>query len=129
RKQGQPYVDKRPKMKAKIKKVSYLFEKHPNALLMIYRYLFGFRIVVPIMIGLTDYSLARFVFLSIVGGIVWVCLFGFLGYHCADQILRNLSFIQENIWAFLLLLTIFGIARHWYKRRKDLSQEKWVEGS
>lgn len=122
RKQGQPYVDKRPKMKAKMEKMSYLFEKYPNFLLLIYRYLFGFRIVVPIMIGLTDYSILRFALLSTVGGIIWVILFGFLGYHCADQILNNINFIHENIWVFLFGLVIVGITYRTYTKRQVLSK-------
>ena len=110
-------------MKAKIKKMSYYFEKYPNMLLLVYRYLFGFRIVVPIMIGLTDYSLFRFILITIFGGVIWVSLFGFLGYHCADQILRNIHFVQDNIWAFLILLTISGIAYRMYTKRRELACE------
>jgi Uncharacterized membrane-associated protein len=127
RKQGQPYVDKRPKMKAKIKKMNYFFEKYPNILLMVYRYLFGFRIVVPIMIGLTDFSIYKFILISIFGGLIWVSLFGFLGYHCANQILSKLEFIQENIWAFVIGLILFSIANRWYRKRKEFSHAELVE--
>ncbi|MEM8906598.1 MAG: DedA family protein [Bacteroidota bacterium] len=120
RKQGQPYVDKRPKMKAKVEKVSRWFEQYPNLLLLVYRYLFGFRIVVPIMIGLTDYSWTRFLLITIFGGIIWVILFGFLGYHCADQILKQLHFIQEHIWLFIIGLAVIGIGYRSYTKRKML---------
>ena len=120
RKQGQPFVDKRPKLKTKINKMDDLMEKHPIGLLLVYRYLFGFRIAIPIMLGISHYSAIRFLLISTFGAIIWVSIFGYLGYFCANQIITYLDFVKENIWIFLLSVLCIGILYRWYSKKGEM---------
>ncbi len=78
---GTYFVERRPAIKAKLEPARRFFETHRVQILVSYRFLYGFRIVLPLMIGLTGVRPLQFLGFSVAAGLLWsatVTTFGFL---------------------------------------------------
>jgi membrane protein DedA with SNARE-associated domain len=67
---GKYFIDKRPKLKSRLAPVNVLFEKHRLPILLSYRFLYGFRVVIPIVIGMSGVRPIQFLFFSVASGLV-----------------------------------------------------------
>jgi len=57
-----------------------LIEKYGTFVAFISRFTYGFRIVLPIVLGMTDFPGGRFLWLNIVSALTWALLFTIVGY-------------------------------------------------
>jgi membrane protein DedA with SNARE-associated domain len=77
---GSYFLGRRPKLKLKLNPVQRFFETHRVQILFSYRFLYGFRIVIPVMIGLTGVRPAKFLAFSVAAGILWASVVSSAGY-------------------------------------------------
>ena len=56
---GKYFLDKRPKVAAKVEPVRSLFRRHQTQILFSYRFLYGFRVIIPIVIGMSHVTPIR----------------------------------------------------------------------
>ena len=104
RKQGRRFFDKRPKMKAKLEQMDSILQKRQRFLLTFYRFMYGFRVVLPVLFGLSRISLKHFAVYSIVGTVVWVASFSLAGYYFAEWIFEHLEWLKSNLWILFIVL-------------------------
>ncbi|MBZ0056558.1 DedA family protein [Leclercia adecarboxylata] len=104
----------------KIDRAQQLIQRHPYLFVIGTRFMYGFRIIGPLLIGASRLPPKIFLPLNIVGAIVWALIFTTLGYvggevlepwlHALDQHLRHW------IWLIVVLVLVFAV-RWWLKRR------------
>ena len=75
-----------------------LLDKYGWPVIFVQRYLYGFRTVIPMSIGITRYSAAKFAFINLISAWAW-----------AGITIVLASYFGEAIWEF-----IHVIERHWY---------------
>jgi membrane protein DedA with SNARE-associated domain len=68
---GTYFVERRPAIKARLEPARRFFEAHRLQVLVSYRFLYGFRIVLPLLIGLTGVRPLHFLGYSVVAGLLW----------------------------------------------------------
>jgi len=124
RKKGLAFSNKRPKLKAKMDKMSLHLEEHPNLILLSYRFLLGFRIVIPLMIGLSSISIKKFALFSALSTGLWLSVYGSFGYFCAETLLSNFQAAQEYQWEIIAGLIIIGLSSMFFLRRREIRVEK-----
>jgi membrane protein DedA with SNARE-associated domain len=98
---GRPWVDKRPKLRARIQPVLRLLEKWGDLYVLIYRFIYGVRTVSAVAIGLTPYPIARFAVLNAVAVTIWALAFCAAGYFLGEAA-RHLVSDVEGLFKLLL---------------------------
>lgn len=120
RKKGQQLYEGRPRLQARIAQMDQILLKRKQLLLLSYRFIYGFRIVLPILFGVSSIPIRTFAVYSVVGNIVWISTFSLLGYYAAEWITSRLEWIQSNlifiIPGLLIVAVIVGISIRYYKR-------------
>ncbi|ECY9604183.1 DedA family protein, partial [Salmonella enterica subsp. enterica serovar Braenderup] len=97
-----------------------MIQRHPYLFVIGTRFMYGFRVVGPLLIGASRLPPKIFLPLNIVGALIWALLFTTLGYlggeviapwlHDLDQHLRH------GVWLILAIVLVVGV-RWWLKRR------------
>lgn len=109
-----------PRYHTKIRRAQKMIQRHPYLFVIGTRFMYGFRVVGPLLIGASRLPPKIFLPLNIVGALIWALLFTTLGYlggeviapwlHDLDQHLRH------GVWLILAIVTVVGV-RWWLKRR------------
>jgi membrane protein DedA with SNARE-associated domain len=112
----------------KIQKAQRLIQNRPWLFVIGSRFMYGFRIIGPVLIGASRLPPKIFLPLNIVGALVWAVLFTTLGYLGGEVIGPWLHHLDQHIkhWAWLIIVAIAVIAvRLWfsYRDRKDAESD------
>ncbi|EAO2000759.1 DedA family protein [Salmonella enterica] len=109
-----------PRYHTKIRRAQKMIQRHPYLFVIGTRFMYGFRVVGPLLIGASRLPPKIFLPLNIVGALIWALLFTMLGYlggeviapwlHDLDQHLRH------GVWLILAIVLVVGV-RWWLKRR------------
>jgi len=105
---GKTFVESRPKLGQKLKKVNHWISQHPIKILLVYRFIYGFRTVFPIAIGLSNISIYRFATFSLISAIVWACLYGALGYFFGNILVSEFEYLKSHSWEIFLGLALLA---------------------
>ncbi|EBG0219182.1 DedA family protein [Salmonella enterica] len=109
-----------PRYHTKIRRAQKMIQRHPYLFVIGTRFMYGFRVVGPLLIGASRLPPKIFLPLNIVGALIWALLFTTLGYlggeviapwlHDLDQHLRH------GVWLILAIVLVVGVL-WWLKRR------------
>ena len=87
-----------------------LVKKYGDAVIFIQKYIYGVKTLVPVAMGLSQYSFMRFGILNIPASILFATFFGLLSYKGGEQIVNAFGYVKENPWILpLVLVTLFGL--------------------
>lgn len=109
RKRGKLFIGKKPKLNQKVKKIDLLLEKNPVPVLLGYRFLFGFRTAVPLVIGMSSISKRRFLTFSLINTILWDIIFSSLGYFFGAFLKANWKRIEDYEFEIMACILVSGI--------------------
>ncbi|UYU30791.1 DedA family protein [Siccibacter colletis] len=109
----------------KIDRARTLITRHPWLFVIGTRFMYGFRIIGPIIIGASRLPPRVFLPLNILGAVVWATLFTTLGYvggeviapwlHALDQHLKHLVWV---VGAVILVWLVRFALRRWKAKRQ-----------
>jgi membrane protein DedA with SNARE-associated domain len=112
----------------KFREALKMIEKYGNLVAFISRFTYGFRIVLPIILGITNLAPRTFFWINIVSALVWALLFSMSGYFfgkSAALLLDNVKNYEHYLVLLLFsLITIsWGIhAYHIWKLKKPVRE-------
>jgi len=120
---GKPFLEKRPVWRAKAMRVSRLVDRHSTWIMLLFRFMYGFRTVTPLVIGASRISVYRFLALNAAGALIWVVAFsciGFLFGAAAENIFREARKIEG--WLALAILGAGALvwAIYFLRRKRKL---------
>lgn len=106
-----------------------LIERWPTGFILAYRFIYGFRMVSPVAIGLTGLPLKRFAALNIVACLLWSAIFTTIGYLFGPMVRRALAALAPYKTEILIALPVPGAClllwwlwrRHRRRRRERLT--------
>ena len=102
------------------RRVSALLMRHHAWLIVGVRFMYGLRIVGPIMIGNARVGAGRFLALNLIGAAVWAPLVAGLGYAFGETLqwmLADLARYEQLGAAVIVLIVALGALARWYVRR------------
>ena len=115
----------------KIHQAQSLIRRHPYLFVIGSRFMYGFRIIGPLLIGTSRLRPKIFLPLNIVGAIVWALLFTTLGYVGGEVIGPWLHQFDQHVkrWIWLSLAIVLVVALRWWfhhrrkKRQRNASND------
>ncbi|TDT58862.1 membrane protein DedA with SNARE-associated domain [Enterobacter sp. AG5470] len=131
RRYGMKILRRFSRHRAKIHQAQTLIRRHPYLFVIGSRFMYGFRIIGPLLIGTSHLRPKIFLPLNIIGAIVWALIFTTLGYIGGEVIgpwLHQFDHhVKRWIWlviAVVLVVCLRGWLRHRRKKRQSRSAEK-----
>lgn len=109
----------------KIHQAQTLIRRHPYLFVIGSRFMYGFRIVGPLLIGTSHLRPKIFLPLNILGAIVWALLFTTLGYVGGEVIGPWLHQFDQHVkrWIWLVIaIALVACLRWWFRRRRKKRQ-------
>lgn len=91
----------------KFRKALKLIEKYGTFVAFISRYTYGFRIVLPIILGMTTFPSHKFCWLNTLSALAWALIFSFSGYlfgKSASLVVEDVSRYERHLLVMLLCL-------------------------
>jgi lysylphosphatidylglycerol synthetase-like protein (DUF2156 family)/membrane protein DedA with SNARE-associated domain len=124
RTRGRAWLEKRFGHHPRYKQAVGWMSRYADWLLLLSRYAFGFRIIIPAACGAFGMPAARFSIINIIAGVIWAVPMAFLGIYLGHAAQSTLSRFQHYPWWILAALLTVGmivlLIRH-------LHRTEWVE--
>ncbi|WP_299546906.1 DedA family protein [uncultured Helicobacter sp.] len=109
----QPYFAKH---RRKLALVHLLMRKYGSIIIVIKKYIYGLKTLVPLAIALTPYSLAKFNLYNAIGAVIWGVSIGLLGYFSGGILIQGFETLGEYpLLAPLFILVLLGGLWFWLK--------------
>lgn len=102
---GKYFVERRPALRRRFVPVQEFFNSHRLQILFSYRFLYGFRIILPVLIGMSGVRPLQFLGYSLAAGLFWAATVSSLGYAAGLVFELTPQSFEEN-----LLVVIIGFS-------------------
>lgn len=106
---GKYFIEKRPRLKTMVQPVSNFFHRHKIQILFSYRFLYGFRVVIPLVIGMSGLKPIHYLGYSLITGLIWATTVGSVGYAIGNFLEIKAHMFEENILWIVLGFSLFGL--------------------
>ena len=77
-------VNRFPSVQAMVHRPVRLMTKHPRFLAGSMRFMYGFRTVIPLSLGMSGMKVRTFVFYNFIGAVIWTITITYIGYLLGD---------------------------------------------
>ncbi|MBK9487336.1 MAG: DedA family protein [Haliscomenobacter sp.] len=113
RRQGRHYLERSEKLQRKAAQIDQLMYKHGTLLLLSYRFIYGFRIVLPLLFGVSKLSIKRFLGFSLLSTSIWMSVYGWIGYYFTTWLMEQLK-SGRGVIGVLVVAGLIGLV-FWVK--------------
>ena len=99
----------------RFRKALRLIERYGTFVAFISRYTYGFRILLPIVLGMSSFPAMRYCWLNLLSALVWAVAFALVGYlfgKSAAFFVEDVSRYEHVIIAVLLMLMVLAWLSH-----------------
>jgi len=120
---GREFLENHPELHGKVVRVHQLLEKYQNVFIFGSRYLYGFRLILPIVMGTSNIRFRRFFFWNMLGALVWASLFSLIGFFfggAIEAILGNIKKFEGYVALAIIVIILVVHQVVWRKRKKTL---------
>lgn len=121
--QGQRYLQQRPQLQHKFERASRIIEHYPTLTILLMRFAWGLRIILPVSYGIRRYRPWHYVAVNVVACVLWAVVVTTIGVTVSEWLHRLFGHIpkREVLWALLLLLSV-GLVVGWQLWRNRRTQ-------
>ena len=119
---GQPLLDRLPNATARVGRVNALLTRFDAPLIVGIRFMYGLRILGPIVIGTSSVPPWRFAIFNIIGAAMWAPLVAGVGFGFGQTLERlepDFNKVEAAAWLGLLCVAIaVGFGHRWWRRSR-----------
>lgn len=91
-----------------------MMKKYGSWIILIQKYIYGIKTLIPIAIGLTKYDFKKFTILNVFSSAVWALSVGFGSYYSGAFLIKVAETISEKPWIAPLIVAVLGGALWFY---------------
>lgn len=127
RTRGTQLLERRPAWRSRVNKARRLIRGNMTFLFVGFRFMYGFRTVIPFVFGMSRLDPKRFAILNFIGTLVWALFFGIAGYlfgQVVASILKDVGRYER----WIILCILIPAAVFWLYRRIADRVERSVDG-
>lgn len=121
---GKYFLANRPGLQARVEPVTKFFHKHQLQILISYRFLYGFRVIIPLIVGMSGLSPTRYLFYSTLTGLMWATLVATVGYWVGRFLNLEAKAFEDNFIFIVLGFALFGLTVGYIIRTLALKRMK-----
>jgi membrane protein DedA with SNARE-associated domain len=122
RRYGESLLRRLPRMASKAERVKQLLLRHHAGLIVGVRFMYGLRIVGPIMIGMSQVSPRRFLLFNLIGAAIWAATITGAGFLFGKTLKWLLADLDRYEWVGALMIvaiaSLAAVAHRMRARRK-----------
>ena len=114
------------RQKKRIQKAQRMIQRRPYLFVIGTRFMYGFRVIGPLLIGASRLPPKVFLPLNILGAIIWALIFTTLGYLGGEAIGPWLHHLDAHLkhWIWLILAVALVVAAHWWLKRREAKKKE-----
>lgn len=90
----------------KIALAHLMMRKYGSFAILVQKYIYGIKTLIPLAMGITKYSYGKFTLFNFVATIIWSCIIGYLSYTAGELILSNSEDFKYYGLGIVLLIFI-----------------------
>ncbi|MBS1559585.1 MAG: DedA family protein [Bacteroidetes bacterium] len=106
---GKKFIINHPKLQARVAPVTDFFHHHKFQILFSYRFLYGFRVIIPLVIGMSGLRPSSYLFYSIVTGLMWATVVSTVGYWTGRLLGIEVKSFEEHFILIVIGFATFGL--------------------
>jgi membrane protein DedA with SNARE-associated domain len=122
RRYGSAILNKKPQWRNRTDRIDNLFNKYDVALILSFRFMYGLRTVASFDFGMSSISIKKFVFLNMLGAIIWAIIIGSAGYvlgHGMEMLVDDIKGRQTLIFIGIMAVgAALWMVYYWRSRQK-----------
>ena len=119
RRHGARILERFPHAHERAVRFDALLARYHAPLIVAIRFMYGFRIVGPILLGMGRVPAWKFMFYNLIGAAIWAPLVAGIGYFCGNVLEAALHDMKRfELWGFAIVLAI-GLASLIIHRMRD----------
>lgn len=127
RKKGKEWLQKKAHFKKKYEVIDRKIDRYPILIFLVYRFMYGFRTIAPLAIGMSNTRTSKFLLLSAISTLVWGTTYSAIGYIFGEVLqskFSHIEHIEKYVIGILLLLgtVVFVIVRVSKNKKKPAGQ-------
>lgn len=85
-----------------------LMKKYGSWIILIQKFVYGIKTLIPIAIGLTKYDFKKFVLLNIGSSAIWALVVGLSSFYSGAFLVRVAGTVSERPWIAIVILVVFA---------------------
>lgn len=101
-----------------------MMKKYGSGIILIQKFVYGIKTLIPIAIGLTKYDMKKFAILNVFSAAVWALVVGLGSYYSGEPLMKLAELIGGKPWIAPLLLLFFGGALWYYLESATKKKKK-----
>lgn len=115
---GNTVLDKVPTLKPRAERAFLLLKRYNILFILSFRFIYGIRIISPVVIGTSGIGIKQFMILNFIAAIIWSVLSCVIAYYFAHLIIDKLHMIPKIILGLSVIggCVWYGLYK-WRKRR------------
>jgi membrane protein DedA with SNARE-associated domain len=120
---GKQVLERFPDMKRRAQRFDRMLSRWHAPLIVALRFMYGFRIVGPILLGMGRVPAWKFMLYNFIGAAIWAPLIASIGYFFGGAVKAALGHLKRyELWIFLFVLVtglLFALWHHYRAKRLD----------
>ncbi len=85
-----------------------LMKKYGSWIILIQKFVYGIKTLIPIAIGLTKYDFKKFVVLNIGSSAIWALVVGLGSYYSGEFLVKVAGAVSQKPWIAIVILVVFA---------------------
>ena len=85
-----------------------MMKKNGNWIILIQKFVYGIKTLIPIAIGLTKYDFKKFAILNVFSSAIWALAFGLGSYYSGSALVKFAELISGKPWIAPVILVVLG---------------------
>ncbi|CZE48363.1 DedA family protein [Campylobacter geochelonis] len=122
------YITKKlNKQKRKFAVAHLMLQKYGWPIVFLQRYIYGFRAIIPMSIGITRYSAKTFAIINLISGWVWAAITILLAWYFGQEIWKAVGWMEKHWYAAIpIIACFFAVIYYIFKEieKKILNERK-----
>lgn len=83
-----------------------LLRKHGSRIIILQKFIYGLKTLVPIAVGLTHFSARRFLVFNTIGAILWAIVFGFGSFFASEFFAQIAHYVSDYPFVMPIVLAV-----------------------
>ena len=96
------------KHRRKLALAHIMMKKNGSWIILIQKFVYGIKTLIPIAIGLTKYDFKKFVILNVASSAIWALAFGLGSYYSGEALVKFAGIISDKPWIAPVILVVLG---------------------